>query len=155
MAKQLLDEHGTEGYKELWVEHEFPEKKLQESLKIIVSAAKHCALPANDLRQHSPAFPESFHIMNPEMPKDLKKWEITREKGKAKFILVTGVLSWGLPMFAVMTFVINRKRDEVLPPWLILVSALIWGLGGALFGWVIWTLSEKKYQKYLATHKPQ
>lgn len=87
--------------------------------------------------------------MKTEMPKDLKKWEISRAKGKKKFILVSGVLSWGIPMFAVMTFFVNRRQDDVLSPGMILISAIIWLFAGALFGWVMWTASERKYQKYL------
>jgi hypothetical protein len=52
--------------------------------------------------------------MKTEMPKDLKKWGISRENGKKKFILVSGVLSWGMPMFIVMTFFVNRRQDDVL-----------------------------------------
>jgi hypothetical protein len=87
--------------------------------------------------------------MNSEMPKELKKWEVTREKGKARFILVTGVLAWGLPMFLVMTFLFGRRPDGARSLGMILVSAIIWAFGGALFGWVTWTLSEKKYQNFL------
>ena len=84
------------------------------------------------------------------MPPELKKWEGTRQQGIAKFILQTGVLAWGLPMFAVMTFLVNRRAGEVRSPQMILVAAVIWALGGALFGWVTWTITERKYQKYLA-----
>jgi hypothetical protein len=92
--------------------------------------------------------------MNPEMPKDLKKWEVTRQQGKAKYILLTGVLSWGLPMFVVMTFVVNRRRDETLSTGMIVFSAIMWAVGGALFGWSMWSISEKRYRKYLATRPP-
>jgi hypothetical protein len=34
-VKQLLDEHGTEGYKELWVEHEFPDEKFENLSKLL------------------------------------------------------------------------------------------------------------------------
>jgi hypothetical protein len=94
--------------------------------------------------------------MPDEMPKALKRWESTRQQGKVKFILLSGVLSWGMPMFAVMTFVVNRQSDQrEQPGWMILVSAAIWALGGALFGFTLWTISEKRYQKYLASNPPQ
>lgn len=88
--------------------------------------------------------------MNPEMPKDLQRWEQTRQRGKLKFMLFNGVLCWGMPMFAVMTFVLNRGGDKPPTPALIAISALIWTLGGLLFGFSIWTLSERRYQKFLA-----
>lgn len=84
------------------------------------------------------------------MPKELKKWETTRQAGKKKFILFSGVLAWGLPMFVVMTFIVNRRPEVVLSSAMILLSAAIWALGGALFGWLMWMMSERKYQKFLA-----
>ena len=94
--------------------------------------------------------------MPDEMPKALKRWESTRQQGKLKFILLSGVLAWGMPMFFVMTFVVNRPSDHREQPWwLILVSAVIWAVGGACFGFTMWTISEKRYQKYLAANPPQ
>jgi uncharacterized membrane protein len=84
------------------------------------------------------------------MPPELRKWNATRRQGMAKFILQFGVLAWGLPMFAIMTFVVNRRAGEVRSPQMILVSIVLWALGGALYGWTMWTITEKKYQKYLA-----
>ncbi len=89
------------------------------------------------------------------MPKELKKWEITRQKGKAKFILLNGVLAWGLPMFIVMTFFLNRRPDQMLSLTTVFVSAIIWALGGALFGWMAWTWAERRYKKYLAARQPE
>lgn len=89
--------------------------------------------------------------MTPELPKDLQRWEKTRQRGKWKFILFNGVLCWGAPMFFVMTFVLNRGGDKAATPGLIAISALIWTLGGMLFGLTIWTISERRYQKFLAT----
>ncbi|MCC5806903.1 MAG: hypothetical protein JJU00_11305 [Opitutales bacterium] len=88
--------------------------------------------------------------MNPRKLKAQNRWRATRKKGKTKFILLTGVLSWGFPMFILMTFFIHRRQNDVLSPAGILISAIIWLLAGALFGWVMWTVSEKSYQKHLA-----
>ncbi len=63
--------------------------------------------------------------MTTEMPKNLKKWELTRTKGKTVFILLHGVLSWGLPMFILMTFIVNRRSETSLTPSRILVSVII------------------------------
>jgi hypothetical protein len=92
--------------------------------------------------------------MNSEMPNDLKKWETTRQKGKTKFILLNGVVAWGVPMFVIMTFVVNRERVRTDPPWMLLLAAVIWAIGGACFGLAIWIISEKKYQKYIAAKNP-
>lgn len=89
-------------------------------------------------------------MMNTEMPAELKKWADMRRTGLAKFIFLNGVVAWGLPMFAIMTFVVNRRQGDVRSAQMLLVSLVVWTLGGALFGWVTWTITEKKYQKYLA-----
>lgn len=88
------------------------------------------------------------------MPKDLQKWEVTRQKGKTRFVLVAGVLSWGVPMFAVMTFVVNRRPERPLTPLMILISAVVWLLGGACFGLAMWAITERRYRKHLAANPP-
>ena len=91
--------------------------------------------------------------MNETMPKNLQKWEVTRQKGKKRFVLQTGVLAWGVPMFFVMTFVVDRQPDKPFSAGMIAVSAVIWAIGGACFGWLMWAMSERKYLKFLASKK--
>ena len=91
--------------------------------------------------------------MNTEIPKDLKKWEITRQKGKPRFILLSGVLGYGLPMFVVMTFFVNRQQDKPITPAMIAISAVVWAIGGASFGLIMWAITERRYQKFLAKQK--
>ncbi|MBI4750872.1 MAG: hypothetical protein HY774_20530 [Acidobacteria bacterium] len=86
--------------------------------------------------------------MKKEMPKDLEAWEKTREMGRTKYILFHGVLFWGVPMFAIMTFFVNNRPDRLLTQGMILVSAFVWALGGALFGVTTWYINERRYQKY-------
>lgn len=54
-------------------------------------------------------------------------------------------------MFVLMTFFANRHPEKPLAPVLIAISAGVWAVGGAVFGWAMWTLTERRYQKYLAT----
>jgi len=93
--------------------------------------------------------------MNNELPKDVQRWEETRRKGKLNYILVNGLLAWGLPMFVVMTFFVLRKKDEPLRLDMVAISAVLWTIGGLAFGLSIWTVSEKKYQKYLRESQPK
>jgi len=89
--------------------------------------------------------------MNSDTPNHIRKWEETRQKGKLRFIFLQGVVAWGVPMFIVMTFVLNRERAKTDPPWMFLASAVIWACGGACFGLAMWTISERRYQKYIAS----
>ena len=93
--------------------------------------------------------------MNAELPKDLRRWEEMRKKGKRNFVLVNGLLAWGLPMFAVMTFFLNKKSERPLTAGLIAISAVLWAIGGLCFGLTIWTISERKYQKHLRASQSQ
>lgn len=76
------------------------------------------------------------------MPRSLRHWEITREKGALKFILQNGVLGWGLIMF-LGTFYI---------PWRfsVFVMACTWAAADAVGGAVVWITSERQYKKFLA-----
>ena len=84
-------------------------------------------------------------------PDAIARWEKSRAKGKLHFILVSGVLSWGVPMFIAMTFFVNRER---LSPGHIILSAFMWLLGGAGFGLFVWYFSEKQYQKTIQGKGP-
>ncbi|PKM14598.1 MAG: hypothetical protein CVV12_13105 [Gammaproteobacteria bacterium HGW-Gammaproteobacteria-2] len=61
-----------------------------------------------------------------------------------RFVLLAGVLSWGVPMFVVMTFFVHRAN---LSPKMLAAPALIWLMGGALFGVAMWLLAERQYRK--------
>lgn len=91
--------------------------------------------------------------MAEELPKDLQRWQTMRQKGMTRFILVTGIFSYGLPMFVIMTFVVNRRPDQPLTALRIAISAVIWTLGGAAFGFIMWKLNEGRYQRFLAKNK--
>ena len=77
-------------------------------------------------------------------PKQLEAWKKSREKGMLHYVLIGGVLSYGLPMFVVMTLIVYRTE---LSPWNIGLSAVIWALGGALFGLAMWYIQEWQFRK--------
>jgi nitrate/nitrite transporter NarK len=77
-------------------------------------------------------------------PKQLEAWKKSRAKGMLHFVLVSGVLLYGLPMFVVMTLMVHRTE---LSPQNIGTSAVIWGLAGALFGIAMWYVQEWQFRK--------
>lgn len=77
-------------------------------------------------------------------PKGLQNWEKVRAAGMARYVLARGVLSYGLTMFVLMTFVVHRGD---LSPRFIAVSALLWLIGGAVFGTLTWLFMEWCYRK--------
>ena len=91
-------------------------------------------------------------MMKETMPKDLQRWEVTRQQGRLRFILLNGVLAWGVPMFVVMTFFVNFHGDKPRSAGMILLLAGVWALCGAGYGWGLWSAHERKYRKYLAAN---
>ncbi len=72
-------------------------------------------------------------------------WSITRQKGKWHFVILRGVLSWGIPMFLLMAFIpILREKEEPTVLYFIW-QAILWGAAGGVFGLIIWSLSERSY----------
>lgn len=77
-------------------------------------------------------------------PEQIEKWKEIRAKGMLRFVLLSGVLSYGLAMFVVMTFVVNRDK---LSTSFIGISAIVWAIGGALFGLIMWFVQERQFRK--------
>ncbi len=77
-------------------------------------------------------------------PEQLAKWKENRKKGMLRFVLVHGVLSFGLPMFVAMT--LFRKWGN-LNPQLLAISVVGWTLGGATFGAAMWFIQERQLRK--------
>jgi len=87
--------------------------------------------------------------MTAKMLHSLRHWEITREFGRTKFILIDGIFKWGLSMFIITTFFLAPRHDHPsLTAKSIIVAACIWSVAGALFGWLAWASSERKYKKF-------
>ncbi|MBB5358678.1 hypothetical protein HDE76_001894 [Rhodanobacter sp. ANJX3] len=76
----------------------------------------------------------------------MRRWEKARAGGMTRFVLLRGVLSYGLTMFVLMTFIV--QRDD-LSARFIAISALLWSVGGAVFGALTWFLMERIYRKFV------
>ena len=79
-----------------------------------------------------------------------KAWEVTRVKGKLNFFLISGVLSYGLPMFIMMAFMNKPFTDGLTSPAAI-IHCIVWPIAGLLFGVIMWYVTEHKYKKELAS----
>ena len=97
-------------------------------------------------RTRSPAFAtETISLMNQKDNAFIKRWQATRSRGRTRYLLVTGVLSWGVPMFVVMTFFVSPPKQ--MSPSALLLSAVVWFLGGLLFGYMMWIVGERRYNR--------
>ena len=75
-------------------------------------------------------------------------WESSRSKGKLRFFLINGVLSYGLPMFIMMAF-INKPFANGFTSNTAIIHYIVWPIAGLLFGVTMWYFTEHKYKKEL------
>ncbi len=72
-------------------------------------------------------------------------WERLRKKGKSKYILIHGVLLWGVPMAIIMNLYFHYRAGYPWTPTAYFVTPAFL-LGGLLFGFFMWSFLEKRYQ---------
>lgn len=74
-------------------------------------------------------------------------WDKIRQKGVYRYVLINGALSYGLPMFVVTFFLIDKSPDIGD----IFLYALAWLIGGLIFGLVMWRVNERRFRASQAT----
>ncbi|WP_108946470.1 hypothetical protein [Shewanella halifaxensis] len=77
---------------------------------------------------------------------EMKAWESTRSKGMLKYILINGLLAWGLPMFIAIAFM-NKPFAEGITSKAAIVHCVVWPLAGLVFGAITWYISQFRYKK--------
>ena len=78
---------------------------------------------------------------------NIEKWAKTREKGKQRFVLINGVLGWGVTTAilwaALMEYIEPSENIWVRP----IIALFIFPIAGVAFGHLMWKKSEKAYDK--------
>jgi hypothetical protein len=74
-------------------------------------------------------------------PQELERWQKARQKGMVMYVLVSGVASYGIPMFIIMTFLLHQTKLSVG------LSAALWLSAGAFYGITMWIVQERRYRK--------
>lgn len=80
---------------------------------------------------------------------DVANWRSVRKKGKLKFIIINGFLSWGL-ISAIIYFVmfwIAEGFTEGLFLYEVIIPLLMLGLMSSLLGYFTWQRNEKRFIK--------
>lgn len=74
------------------------------------------------------------------------QWEILRKKGKTKYILIHGLLLWGIPMSLIANAYLHFRGGI---PWtpMVYYSTPIFLLLGLLFGYGTWKFLENRYNR--------
>jgi hypothetical protein len=79
------------------------------------------------------------------------RWERERKAGALRYVLRKGLVGWGLPLYVFMYGVQTLLRGDALEPQQALRSAVLWLGCGAVFGAVMWWVSEFNYRKLKAS----
>jgi len=78
-------------------------------------------------------------------------WFETRKRGRKRFVWRCGILQWGLWMFLVLSiwslFLGPRTHALSIAEYitLIIVNLIVCSTGGLLFGLILWSYLQKKY----------
>jgi len=70
-----------------------------------------------------------------------RRWAETRKQGMLRFVMRSGVLLYGMPMFVIMTYLIPHPRLSTGQ------SALLWLAAGACYGIALWLVQERRYRR--------
>ncbi len=82
----------------------------------------------------------------------LDAWRDTRKHGAFKFVLIKGVLGWGLPMLLLMALIKQPFADGIFSKTA-MVHFVVWPLGGLIVGTLMWGITEHRFRKALASNK--
>ena len=75
-----------------------------------------------------------------------QRWAATRAKGITRFILLFGVLGWGLSAAVVRSLLKGFLEPNGPVPIWVATDFILYPALGALFGWLVWWFNERKFK---------
>jgi hypothetical protein len=87
--------------------------------------------------------------MFPSKEQRIQRWSVTRKKGMGHFILLHGVIRWGVSS-AVLFLLINLLIRRIFSLGVDLASDwplafVLFPVGGVLWGWSVWRMFEAEF----------
>lgn len=73
--------------------------------------------------------------------REFDRWAKVRKRGMLRYVLRSGVVYYGFPMFVIMTWMIPHPRLTTSQ------SAWFWLMVGAGFGVAMWKVQEHRFRK--------
>jgi uncharacterized protein YacL len=80
--------------------------------------------------------------------KQMKHWEKTISKGKLRFILIDGLLTWGFCVGILIKIIVNwfeGKPNSILD---LVIRFIMFSILGCLFALRMWKKQERKYLEF-------
>lgn len=84
-----------------------------------------------------------------ELSEKLQRWEETRKMGLVPFVLVYGVLAWGLSTGVIWAVVMSVMSGWEKFFMRLLVACIFFPIGGVLFGFFVWRKNEQEFLKQM------
>lgn len=82
-----------------------------------------------------------------DVPREWRKWASIRARGSSRFILLAGVLGWGLPVAILWAAITSRMASvEEFASYLI-PAIVLFPLGGYLWGLLMWKWMERRFAR--------
>ncbi|MBN7821196.1 hypothetical protein [Bowmanella yangjiangensis] len=82
---------------------------------------------------------------------EIRQWQDIQEKGLLRFILLEGLIKWGLLSFAIFMTILITTQD--ISPADIPLIALIWAIVACLYGYSIWLGTQLSYNRHRNSNK--
>jgi hypothetical protein len=86
--------------------------------------------------------------------KQLARWAKVREKGRARYILLYGVLFWGVLTGALWAVAMAAVQGWDRLPTYLAFGLIGFPIGGVLFGAWTWKIAEARYREAADTPDP-
>lgn len=86
--------------------------------------------------------------MFPSKEARIQRWAVTRLRGKRRFIIINGILGWGLPTGFFWCLFMWAFTPDFRPALSVPVALILFPLGGIAWGALIWRASEKHFAEY-------
>ena len=85
---------------------------------------------------------------------DAARWAAIRQRGRRRYIVVSGVLGWGVPT-AILTTTFMQLVGGVPGPFLgrLALGLVTFPLGGIWFGAWMWSVNERRYLEWSRTRE--
>ncbi len=80
-------------------------------------------------------------------PTQYAAWAKLRQQGRNRYMLIHGMLMYGLPLFVVMSFIVNQPFAQGYTMTAVAIHLGVWLLVGQMVGLVNWLINEKRFAK--------
>lgn len=83
----------------------------------------------------------------------MQKWSVMRQKGMLHYVIKQGLFAWTLMTSVIYILLLGVSLKFQFTPeiWLQIGAAvLFFAIGGVLFGFATWYLSESRYKRHMS-----